>query len=78
MKRVEVIWRDITSDDGWHTPDEADKFISDDEGVVCHIGYLYEEDENQLVLIDSYFKNKDLFGGIHKIPKGCIVSITEI
>lgn len=78
MKRVEIIWKDITSDDGWHSQDELDKFINDDIDTVTQVGYLLEEDENQVVLIDSHFLGKDLFGGIHKIPKGCIIEMTEL
>lgn len=78
MKKVEIKWKDITSHDEWHTADEVDKFVNDDEGIVSQLGYIYEEDENQIVLLDAYFVNKDLFGTIHKIPKGCVISVTEL
>jgi hypothetical protein len=77
MKRVEIIWVDIVSYDGWKDMDELDRFITNHNPVV-QIGYLYEEDENQIVLLDSYFQEKDTFGGIHIIPRGCILSITEL
>lgn len=78
MKKVLVTWKDITSDDGWHDADSIDKFVSDEENIALQIGFLYEEDENQIVLLDSYFLNKDLFGTIHKIPRGCVISVTEL
>jgi hypothetical protein len=77
MKRVEIIWVDIVSYEGWKDMDELDRFITNHNPVV-QIGYLYEEDENQIVLLDSYFQEKDTFGGIHIIPRGCILSITEL
>ena len=77
MKRVEVIWIDIMSEGGWHTQNRLDQFITQRNPVV-QLGYLYEEDEHQIVLLDSYFEDKTLYGGIHTIPKGCIISVTEI
>lgn len=79
MKRIEVTWRDITCRSGWHSQNVIDNYITDDqEGLVTHLGYKYEEDDNQLVIVDSYFLNKELYGTIHRIPKGCIVSVKEI
>lgn len=75
MKIVEVIWRDILSSDGWHTQNKLDKFISNSNDEVTQLGYLYEEDDKEVVLISNYFKDKSLFGTIHRIPKGCIVEI---
>ena len=77
MKRVEVTWKDIKSDDGWHESEELDVFIHEDN-TVKQLGYLYEEDDEQIILLDSYFADKQLFGGIHKIPKGCIIDIKEL
>ena len=78
MKKVLVKWNDITHDSGWHDMDEVDKFINDDDNIVYQIGFLYESDEDQIVLLDSYFEKKELFGTIHKIPKGCILDIREL
>jgi hypothetical protein len=79
MKKVEIVWIDIVSADGWKDQNKLDKFITNSRhNRVCQIGYLYEEDEDQVVLLDSYFIEKDTYGGIHVIPRGCIVSITEL
>lgn len=79
MKRVVVDWVDISGQFGWHSQNKLDEFITrDNEGLVHQIGYLYEEDEHQIILLDSYFDDKSQFGTIHRIPKGCVVSITEI
>ena len=74
MKIVLITWRDISGMFGWHSQSQLDNFITDDkESLVHQVGYLYEEDEEQVVLLDSYFEDKNKFGTIHKIPKGCIV-----
>jgi hypothetical protein len=77
MKRVEVTWIDIISSDGWHDQNKLDRFVTTVNPVI-QIGYLYEEDEDQIVLLDSYFSDKQTYGGIHTIPKGCIKSIVEL
>jgi hypothetical protein len=74
MKRVEVTWIDIRSDDGWRTLNKLEKFITGNNRVK-QLGYLYEESEEQIVLLDSYFEDNELYGGVHTIPKGCIVEI---
>ena len=75
---VIVIWKDITTKNGWNSQEEIDQFVMDeDECIVYQSGFLYEEDESQLCLLNSYFKNKDLLGDITKIPKGAIVQIIK-
>ncbi len=77
MKIVEVVWRDIIYDGGWHSQDEIDLVSTNlNQCLVKQIAYLYEEDENQIILIDSYFKDKDRYGSINVIPKGAIVKIS--
>lgn len=77
MKIVEITWVDIEFSGGWHDQDEADNFITENKNrKITQIGYLYEEDENQLVLIDSF--TGDAYGTIHVFPKGCIEKMTTI
>ncbi len=79
MKLVQVDWIDITASLDWHTQNKLDAFITDDKGNIVHqIGYLYEEDEHQVVLLDSYFEDKSKYGTIHRIPKGCILAVIEL
>jgi hypothetical protein len=78
MKPVIVVWKDIRSEDGWRSADEMDDFIAGNNTIVNQIGFLYEQDEEQIILLDSYFLDKELFGGVHKIPRGCIISIQEL
>jgi hypothetical protein len=77
VKIVEVIWIDIRSDSGWRTLNQLETFITS-KNPVRQVGYLYEQDDDQIVLLDSYFQEKDLYGGVHTIPRGCIVEIKEI
>jgi len=77
---VIVKWRDITTSGlGWSEQNEVDIFITDeDENIVYQVGFLYEQDEHQLVLIDSYFHGKSLWGNVTKIPMGCVLEIKKI
>ena len=79
LKPVLVEWRDIVYSHGWNSQKKFDRFTTDDTGnVVVNVGYLVEEDEDQVVLVDSYFLDRSAYGTIHKIPKGCIISIKEL
>jgi len=74
-----VRWRDITVSTGWIDQESLDTFVMDeDEAIVIQVGFLYEEDEQQIVLLNSYFHGKDLLGDVTKIPRGCILSITKL
>lgn len=77
MKIVEVTWIDIEATVGWMDFDEADEFITNAKNrTVKHVAYLLEDDEAQIVLVDSY--TPDGYGTINVIPKGCIVEMTTI
>lgn len=78
MKRIEIVWVDIIHDSGWHDQDEIDDFINEKSMLVNMVGYLYEEDEDNYVLLDAYFQDKSQFGTIHVIPKGCVKQIKEL
>jgi hypothetical protein len=76
---VLVRWVDITTQSGWITQDEADDFVSNNEGdIVQQVGFLYEQDDNQIVLLNSFFSEKDLLGDLTKIPKGAILQIIKL
>lgn len=70
---------DISTKQGWINQEECDSFISDEsENIVYQAGFLYEQDEKQVVLLNSYFHNQDLLGDVTKIPRGCIIEITML
>lgn len=73
---VVVKWKDISTKHGWLEHDPVDQFImDDDENIVYQAGFLYEEDETQIVLLNSYFKTQDLLGDVTKIPRGAVLEI---
>jgi len=79
MKRVEVTWIDIQMKGGWHTMGQLDKFINNTkQRTVTHVGYVYEDTDDELVILDAFFMDRSQFGTIHTIPKGCIKSIIEL
>jgi hypothetical protein len=78
MKRVEIHWVDIIHSQGWKTLDELEEFDQEKAKTVVHLGFIFEEDEDQVILIDSYFEDKSLYGNVHIIPKGCIKQMKEI
>ena len=53
--------------------------MDEEQDHMEHDGFpLYEEDDDQIVLLNSYFSDKKMFGDITKIPRGCIVKMTEL
>lgn len=78
-KPVLVKWYDISTSSGWKEQEEIDTFVMDEkENLVYQVGFLYEEDERQICLLNSYFTGRDLLGDITKIPKGCVVEIKHL
>lgn len=79
LEPVLVKWRDISCENGWKSQDEIDEFVMDQkENIVYQTGFLYEEDDNQVCLLSSYFENKDFLGDLTKIPRGAIVDIIKL
>ena len=78
MRHVKVTWKDITNQSGWHSLNQLEKFVADtEENIVYQVGYLYEEDGENIVLVDSYFEGETMYGAVTKIPKGCVVRIED-
>ena len=78
MRCVKVTWKDITNQSGWHSLNQLEKFVADEtENIVYQVGFLYEEDGDAIVLVDSYFEGKTMYGAVTKIPKGCVVSMDD-
>jgi hypothetical protein len=79
MKPVLIVWKDIVYKAGWNTQKEFDEWVTKTKHhIVNQVGFIIEDDEDQLVIVDSYFEDKSAYGTIHKIPKGCIISITVL
>ena len=79
MKPVEVIWVDIEElAGGWHDQDDVDEHIHNVEArTVKMLGYLLEQDEETITLVDSMMGTK-YYGTVNVIPRGCIKSIREL
>jgi hypothetical protein len=79
MRPVLIEWKDIVYDAGWHTQKQFDDWVTNGKHqVVKQLGFLLEDEDNQLVIVDSYFEDRSAYGTIHKIPKGCVVSMTDL
>jgi len=83
MKVVEITWVDIEElSGGWHDIDAMEKFIVEAKSrTIKQVAYLYEDDDGQIVIVDSYDQedgDKVVYGTINVIPKGCIVSMVVL
>ncbi len=80
---VLVEWVDIVNTTGeWQTAEQLLEWADQLESTVHHVGFVLKEDQDFVVLVDSYFpttdpNNKHLsqMGTCTRIPRGCIVSI---
>lgn len=69
---VYVEWIDIVATDGgWHSTDELEDWIQNEECVVRQVGFLYRQTDDYIVLVDSYFDEYNV-GYAVKIPMGCV------
>lgn len=79
-KVVQIVWWDIAeSSNKWKTLAKLEKFITNTKAnIVSQVGFLFEEDENQVVVISSYFPDDDMYGTCNVIPRGCILEMKEL
>lgn len=79
LEPVYVKWVDITTRAGWIEQEDLDDFVMNNtENIVHQCGFLYEEDETQVCLLNSYFDGRDLLGDATKIPRGCILELKKL
>lgn len=71
MKRVEVLWYDAFTSDGW---EGLDNVVDNHKGpLLCKtVGWLLHEDEESLLICHTF--NQQATMGILHIPIGCIKS----
>lgn len=74
---VEIKWLDIAeSSNQWQSLTKLEKFITNRKGcIVRQVGFLFEEAEDQIAILSSYFPDDDLYGTCNVIPKGCILEM---
>lgn len=77
MPLVYLEWEDACSQTGWHTKEELEKFIKQNNAIVNQVGWIYKDDKTYIVLIsrlgqeiyDSIDDEAAGYGHIQKIPK---------
>ena len=75
MRRVEILWVDSrTIFDGWTMLEDIEE-IPSEQLVIHSVGYVFKEDDEMVVLVQS--KGEDqVLGGIG-IPRRAILTTTE-
>lgn len=74
MKMVQIIWNDANEMHGWGVEEEIKL---DKLPVVETIGYLFSQDDEQLVIVSSQSDYGAYLGRL-AIPKGCVKTIKEL
>ncbi len=81
MKLIYIEWEDATASSGWHTKEEVEKFIIDNN-IVKQVGYIYKESKSEIVLASRlihWSSNQDIsYGQLQRIPKTWIRKRKEI
>lgn len=74
-----IVWLDIIQGEtGWRTLDEALSAADDQDGRVHQLGFIIDDTEDHVIILDSYFITDDTVGTTHKIPRKIIESITYL
>jgi hypothetical protein len=77
MKILEIVWVDAGGQNGWKDAEEVVKWMTVTENFIVHtIGYLFAEGDDAMTLVPSHSGDKVL--DPIRIPKGMIISITEV
>jgi len=76
---VMIKWIDIVATDGgWRTYDEMIDWYETRQDTVVQIGFIVYEDDNKIVLTDSFFKENEVIGYCVCIPKYNIIELKKI
>jgi hypothetical protein len=74
-----VIWEDVVaSDQNWRSEDEGIDWSDNEPGLVNQVGYLLDQDEKYILLMDSFFACSDTIGSLTRIPVSLVRSIKII
>jgi len=72
---VLIVWRDAFSDEGWLDIGDA----RNEKLRICQsIGFLFQEDDDKIALIQTEVTNKKAIGGLLEIPRESIISQVTI
>ena len=78
MKPVYIEWNDIRENTvGWIEHEAAETWALAD-WTVKQIGWVFQETEENIVLVNQVCEAFDNVGNIVKIPKGCIIRMEDI
>lgn len=74
MPLIYLEWEDATAFSGWHTKDEVQSYVIEENTIIAQVGWVYEETDKLIILIsrlgDGIYDGKvKAFGNIQKIPK---------
>jgi hypothetical protein len=76
LKLEVIIWEDISqAPETWSSAGDIELWYKDEaECLVDQVGYVIFEDNNNLLIADSYIESQQAYGNVHKIPKAVIRS----
>lgn len=80
-KKYLVQWVDICSSGSeWRSVEDALDWSGGETSIVFQLGFLLDEDENFLTLVDSILLHESdpLVGTVTRIPVGAVLKKTEI
>jgi len=79
VKLMIVKWADvINTDSGWHTVDQAIKFVEEQSSVVTQVGFLLRKDDKYLVMTESFFEGSNTIGTVIRIPTSLVITFREV
>jgi len=72
-------WEDIISTDtSWRDIDDAIHWVDSESGIVSQVGFMLENNDDYLILMDSFFNQGETVGAITRIPKSTVKFIKKI
>ena len=72
--RVEVVWSDTCSIEGWRHKEEAG--LAEEDGIILSVGYVYEDSKEALTIVSGYGKNN--YDHTLRIPKHAVLEIRPL
>jgi len=82
MNILKITWRDSCRGDGvtWQDAEELADFMEKyGDYQICSVGFLYEETDNYLYILQSVDNQINTrYDGVLEIPKNAIINITTL
>lgn len=77
-KLIYIEWHDAVANTGWLNKERMEEFANSDPAIIREIGWVYREDDKEIVLFGRTDITEDEYGLIQKIPKTWIRKRIEI